>query len=342
MKSLNENIIRRLSRIIEMPDMGGTKYRIVEKIASGGMGTVYLAEDLELHRRVALKVMNIPPVSPGIARRTQQEAQFIAQLEHPGIVPIHDAGMLSDGRLFYVMKRVEGKRLDEVVRGGASLRDLLRLFQKICDPIAFAHSHGVIHRDLKPENIMVGNFGEVLVMDWGAAKFIGKETVDGVHIAGPTRKEPSENQNSSNNTVSGTVIGTPGYMAPEQEQGMIDEQDERSDIYALGGILYYILTDQHPAQDGVSGEPRLKNKGISKQLNAICKKGFARTPMERYQHVAEIAADVNRFLDDLPVIAYRENILEKFSRWFKRNQVLVWLIAAYLIMRGIVLFYFGR
>jgi eukaryotic-like serine/threonine-protein kinase len=345
MKPLTENIVRHLRRLIEIPDLSGTKYRIVEKIASGGMGTVFLAEDMELHRTVAFKVMNDPADSPGIARRTQQEAQFIAQLEHPGIVPIHDLGTLADGRIFYIMKRVEGKRLDEIVSGGASQRDLLRLFQKICEPVAFAHSRKVVHRDLKPENIMVGSFGEVLVMDWGTAKFVGENTNELPHAVDTAPRGSQNNQSSTNDTLSGTVIGTPGYMPPEQEEGRIHDQDERSDIYALGGILFYILTGLHPSQTSTDGhitDHRLKNKGLSKRLCAICSKALQQEPNRRYPNVTELSEDINRFIDDLPVNAYHENILEKFSRWFIRNQILVWLVVAYLIMRAIVLIYFGR
>jgi serine/threonine protein kinase len=350
MKSLNENIMRHLRRVIELPDLSETKYRINERIASGGMGTVYLAEDADLCRKVALKVTNS---SPGITKRTQQEAQFIAQLEHPGIVPIHDMGMLPDGRIYYVMKLVEGKRLDEIVGGGAPQRELLKLFQKICEPVAFAHSRGVIHRDLKPENIMIGNFGEVLVMDWGAAKCIRQGTNSDELSVNFINQEMQGNSTSPNGTLAGTVIGTPGYMSPEQKDGRVEDQDAKSDIYGLGAILYYMITGQHPAHGGIGHDTVLSqanglpglcfgNKKISKQLNAICVKAMSPAPTKRYPDVSTLAADINKFLDGSPVTAYRENVLEKLSRWFTRNQVLVWLIVAYLIMRAIVLIYFGR
>src|SRR5215813_2064128 len=136
------------------------------------MGTVYRAVDTELERQIAIKVLNGPEAGEDIARRMVREAQIIARLEHPGIVPVHDVGALPDGRVFYAMKYVRGRRLDEYAAETESIRDRLRKFQAACDAVAFAHAHGVIHRDLKPQNIMIGSFGEVLVLDWGVAKIL--------------------------------------------------------------------------------------------------------------------------------------------------------------------------
>src|SRR5260370_23098206 len=169
MKFLSDTAIEGLPEAVEAPDLSGTRYKIIEAIGEGGMGKVYLAEDALLSRRVALKVLNLP-VTDEHARRMATEAQVIARLEHPGIVPIHDFGKLADGRVFFTMKFVDGRRLDQYAREEASLPARLRCFHKICETVSFAHSSGVIHRDLKPENIMVGSFGEVLVMDWGISK----------------------------------------------------------------------------------------------------------------------------------------------------------------------------
>ena len=335
MKHLNNNVLGHLRNVVEEPDLAGTKYSIVRKLAAGGMGTVYLAEDSELRRNVALKVMNTSLESPEIARRTMQEALFIAQLEHPGIVPIHDVGTLPDGRIFYVMKYVEGKRLDEVVKSGVAQQDLLRLFQKICDALAFTHSRGVIHRDLKPENIMAGNFGEVLIMDWGTAKRISSDEPE-------VSMETSHRPGKPNQTMVGTVIGTPGYMAPEQQRGTTGVHDMRTDVYALGGILYYMLTGNPPEEQGSVTSPREKNKTVTKSLNAVCLKALAADPVERYASVTEMLADINGCISGTQVIAYKESIVEKGGRWLSKNQAIIWMIITYLVVRVLILIYLKR
>ena len=165
MQGISNSSVDHLRKVLESPDLNGTKYRLVEKIASGGMGEVFLVEDLALKRRVALKVVRPHMSSAEFTRRMSNEAQIIARLEHPGIVPIHDVGTLADGRPYYTMKYVQGQRLDEYVQSSHPPSELLRIFQKVCQAVGFAHSRGVVHRDLKPENIMIGSFGEVLVMD---------------------------------------------------------------------------------------------------------------------------------------------------------------------------------
>ncbi len=173
MSGLSDRAIGRLRSIGNWPEFESGRYSVVEEIGRGGMGTVFLARDEVLGRDVAIKIPNSLD-GEALDRRLQLEARALARLEHPGIVPIHDAGRLADGRLFYVMKRVEGRTLRDYLTEVSDLAARLRVFERICDPVAFAHAHGVIHRDLKPDNVMVGAFGEVMVMDWGAAK-----TVDG-------------------------------------------------------------------------------------------------------------------------------------------------------------------
>ncbi|NJL29730.1 MAG: protein kinase [Thermoanaerobaculia bacterium] len=194
------------------------RYRILEPIGEGGMGTVYRAHDLELDREVALKATQLQNADPEHSSRLEREARILARLEHPGIVPVHDVGTLADGRLFYVMKLVRGHRLDTHVATIDSLAERLRLFVRICEPVAFAHAHGVLHRDLKPPNVMVGAFGEVLVMDWGVARI----ATDGTPF-----------------TAVGTILGTPGYMAPEQAFG--SKVDERTDVYSLGVDVAFLI-----------------------------------------------------------------------------------------------------
>jgi serine/threonine protein kinase len=214
--SLTDEVIDHLRDVIDLPDLAGTRYELVRRLGRGGMGTVYLVSDTVLEREVALKVLAAPDPSGELAARFRSESLILARLEHPNIVPIHDAGILADGRVYYAMKLVRGARLDEWKASATRTRnDVLRLFQKICEAVAFAHAHGVIHRDLKPQNIMIGPFGEALVMDWGVAKVIAA---------------PNEH---------GAALGTPGYMSPEQARG--DAVDARTDVYALGAILRCLL-----------------------------------------------------------------------------------------------------
>jgi len=172
---LSDKTLNHLRKVTNLPDLSNTKYKCLQKVASGGMGTIYVAEDTQLHRKIALKILDIPDPDGDLAQRMQQEAYIIAVLEHPSIVPIHDVGTLPDGRIFYTMKFVKGRTLTNEVKKSTAMPEFLRIFQKLCEGVAFAHSHDIIHRDLKPENIMVGDFGEVLVMDWGLAKLLSPD-----------------------------------------------------------------------------------------------------------------------------------------------------------------------
>jgi len=300
MRWLSDDKLNHLRSVVSEPDFSATKYTLEKELGRGGMGAVYLAEDRELDRLVAIKLLNTPDITEDLRNRMVREAQIIARLEHPGIVPVHDVGTLPDGRIFYAMKYVRGSRLDEYATQGASLRDRLRKFQAVCDAVAFAHAHGVIHRDLKPQNIMIGSFGEVLVLDWGVAKI---------------RNSPCESV--------GTVVGTQNYMSPEQARGEIDQLDERADIYSLGAVLQFLLTDQ----------PK-----VSKAAQAICAKAMSQAKESRYATASDLSADVGRLLDAEPVSAYRENAFERVSRWVSKNRFLVLLVLAYLLMRIFLIF----
>src|SRR5271165_6395746 len=159
MRHLSDKALTRLRNGAELPDLSGTRYRLLRQVARGGMGIVYAAEDMDLQRRVALKVLEVPGCEGELANRLMREARVLARLEHPGIVPVHDVGTLTDGRVFYTMKFVEGQQLDKYIESLASIQDRLRLFLRICEAVAFAHARGVLHRDLKPANIMVGPYG---------------------------------------------------------------------------------------------------------------------------------------------------------------------------------------
>jgi len=339
MKFLSDKALDRLRDTSNPPNLEGTRYSLLERVACGGMGVVYAAQDEKLGRRVALKVLDAPDLNAGLARRLIREAQVLARLEHPGIVPVHDVGTLQDGRVFYTMKFVEGHRLDKHVEAVESIPDRLRLFLRICDTVAFAHARGVLHRDLKPANVMVGPFGEVLVLDWGLAKILrdpagiilkpGPNATD-THVsssAGTAR----DTREVSAVTGHGTVMGTPGYMSPEQARGDNAQVDERSDIFSLGAILRFLL-----GVDSAGAAPQ-PGHGTDKSLEAICAKSLAANPEDRYTSVTQLAEDVSRYLDGLPVSARKETIADKTVRFYRRHSVAILLIAAYLLMRIVLL-----
>ena len=347
MNWLSDEAIARLQTASALPDLAGTRYRLIERVGSGGMGTVYLAEDSVLGRRVALKIIDLPELRADLSARLLREAQILGRLEHPGIVPVHDAGTLADGRVFYAMKFVEGERLDILAKRIEALPDRLRIFQRICEAVAFAHARGILHRDLKPENIMVGPFGEVLVMDWGVAKILREDSTpqrDGAGLAvESSQNAPAETK--SLKTAHGTVLGTAGYMAPEQARGEVGGLDERADIYSLGAILRFLLSDKKPAagEEGLSNENAPLGAGSTpKTVAAISGKAMAEDRANRYVSVSDLASDIARYLDGSPVAAYPENIFQKAGRWATRYRVAIGLVLAYLIVRALLLLWLRR
>jgi len=271
------------------------------------MGTVYVVEDTDLKRRVALKVLDVPDA--GIEARLRREAQVLARLEHPGIVPVHDAGALPDGRAFYTMKWVQGDRLDRRLSQPVPLAERLRLFLRVAEAVAFAHARGVLHRDLKPENVMVGAFGEVLVLDWGLAKVLA----DAGDLL-PARR-----------TGESAVLGTPGFMSPEQRGGESATVDARTDVYSLGAMLGWMAGRDSP-----------------RPLQAISRKAMAARREDRYPDVLSLAADVTRFLDGEAVSADAESVLRRLGRVAKRHRVALGIVLAYLAGRALILLFTGR
>jgi serine/threonine protein kinase len=303
---LDDEAVSRLRAAVREPDLSQTKYRLAGVAGTGGMGTVYVVEDTELERRVALKVLDVPDAD--IEARLRREAQVLARLEHPGIVPVHDAGVLPDGRAFYTMKWVQGDRLDRRLSRPVPLAERLRLFLRIAEAVAFAHARGVLHRDLKPENVMVGAFGEVLVLDWGLAKVLA-DTGDLL----PGRR-----------TGESAVLGTPGFMSPEQRGGESATVDARTDVYSLGAMLQWMAG------------------GDARTLQAISRKAMAARREDRYPDVLSLAAEVTRFLDGEAVSADAESVLRRLARLAKRHRVALGIVLAYLAGRALILVFTGR
>lgn len=294
-----DNTLEHLRDVAEWPDLG-PRYEVSGRLGRGGMGAVYLAHDRSLDRDVAIKVLDSPDQHGDAAAQLLNEATILARLEHPGIVPVHDAGTLADGRVFYVMKRVRGARLsDEIAKGQPFLTQRLDTFLRVCDAVSFAHAHGIVHRDLKPENVMLGPFGEVLVMDWGVATSLS-----------PTPR------------AQGAIVGTPGFMAPEQESGD-GTIDGRADVYALGALLEAMLPTPMP-----------------RPLAAIANHARARLAADRYATVEALATEVVRFRDGERVAAYRETRLERLGRFYRRYRVPILLVLVYMLVRVMLLLWF--
>ncbi len=272
---VSDSLLDHLRHVAALPDLTGTRYELEAEIGRGGMGVVYEARDGTLDRRVALKILDVA---------LEDEPRLIAQLEHPAIVPIHDAGTLPDGRVYYAMKLVAGAPLDQYLEAPASLLERLRVFRRVGEALAFAHSRGTIHRDVKPQNVMVGEFGEVYLMDWGVE----------------------------------AVAGTPGFRAPEAQL------DSRSDIYALGALLQFVLPES-----------------TSAALRAIAIKATRPDPEARYPSVSALLADVERFQDGRAVEAWSEPLWHRLRRFLLRNAVLLSLLAAYAVVK-ILLFVFRQ
>jgi serine/threonine protein kinase len=299
---ISEPALDRLSAMFQGPDVTGTRYELISVLGRGGMGVVYLARDTVLDREVALKIVDRPPDEAN-------EARILARLEHPGIVPVHDFGELPDGRLFYAMKRVRGDRLDRWMVSGRDLAERLGVFLRVCEAVAFAHAHGVVHRDLKPENVMVGEFGEVLVLDWGIAQLRIEDC--GLRIG---EREPQIGEREPR--IGHSIVGTPAYMAPEQERGDA-AVDHRADVFALGAML-----------ESIAG---------AVPVLAIARKAQSADPGARYQTVQALAMDVRCFLDGRAVAAHRERLVDRLARFGRRYRLPILLVLTYLVVRVLLL-----
>ncbi len=345
------------------------RYAIGAQVARGGMGTILDAQQAAMKRRVAMKVMLEGAEDADIARFVD-EAQITGQLEHPNIVPVHELGVDEQGQLFYTMKFVRGitlKKVLELLAAGTEatvkkypLSALLTIFQKTCDAVAFAHSRGVIHRDLKPENIMLGDFGEVLVMDWGLAKVIGSAETIGT---------ATRDSGRLGSTMAGTIMGTPQYMAPEQARGEVETMDHRADIYALGAILYHLLAlrpsvsgddawamvdkvargqieplDSPPRRQGAKGDKtsdplaswrlggHLPGGRIPDSLAAVMRKAMALDPAARYRSVEELQADLLAYQSGFATSAENAGLGKQLLLALRRHKIAAAGVAAVLLV----------
>jgi len=319
--TLSNRALQRLQQLVTDVPLSPERYTLHEIIGQGGMGTVYRAHDSVLERDVAFKLLD--ERSEGVAEagaRLQREANILAQLEHPGIVPVHDAGELSDGRAFYVMQLVRGERLDEYASHGLSRGDALRLMLRLCEIVAFANARYVVHRDLKPGNIMIGPFGEVLLLDWGVAKLL-------VPAMGNATDTPASRRlpvtSAADPTVDGMIVGTPGYMSPEQEAGDSARVEQTADVYSLGVILRELL----------QSAPDANNRA----LNAIVDRATAWKSGDRYVSAAAFADDIRRWLDGQSVSAHQESTVERAVRVYRQHQAAVLLVLTYLLVRVVIL-----
>jgi serine/threonine protein kinase len=336
MSFLSDATVRHLKAVAGWPELTSDRYFVIEEIGRGGMGTVYAAHDTALGRDVAIKIGNAVPSGAavgsgsGLSERLTREAQVIARLEHPGIVPVHDYGLLADGRPFYVMKRVDGQTLQSYLDTGPALAERLRVFERVCEAVSFAHAHGILHRDLKPSNVMVGGFGEVMVMDWGVAVVRDRQARTDGHTA--TGEDPD----------AGTVLGTRGFMPPEQAAGHSERLDERADVYALGAMLYALLTGHAPPQ---TAEEAIREIGraasVPAPLRSICRCALAPVPANRYPSVKKLTTDVAAFRAGQAVSVHREGPIERATRFVRTYQTPILLVLAYILMRALIALFAG-
>ncbi len=341
------------------------RYRADGSLGRGGMGVVEKVYDEDLRRHLALKRLRRQDASDVLVGRFLEEAQVAAQLDHPGIAPVHELGVDGDGQPYFTMKLVEGEHLGRVMervrRGeaGWTVERVVGTVLRVCEAMAYAHAKGVIHRDIKPENVMVGRFGETYVMDWGLARVVGRlgrpdagpVDEEATTVVGTVRQDFAPHE-SPLLTMAGEALGTPYYMAPEQAQGRLEALGPATDVYAIGCILYQLIAGVCPYQTrdrSTSGEviaallagppPPLRSFAarVAPELEAICEKAMARDPTARYVTMAELAGDLRSFQENRVVKAYATGPIAELRKWVSRNQAVALLVAAgALIVVGMI------
>jgi tetratricopeptide (TPR) repeat protein len=329
------------------------EYFVEDELGRGGMGAVLRVEDKSLKRNVALKTI-IGSASDHAIKRFIREAEITGKLEHPNIIPIHDHGKNSNGVYYFTMKQVKGQDLAEIIDGLSDgrpeynnefpLNRLLQIYTKILDAMNFAHSKNIIHRDLKPSNIMVGEFGEVLVMDWGLAKekseedFISDDKIE---------------KTDQGLTLDGQIMGSPGYMPPEQAGGSMMDVDEQSDVWSLGAILYEMLCYEVPIEGNNSSHvlvntamgniiPITKRRkyapNIPRVLESIVMKALHPNKDIRYKSVRALQDDITAFLENRNVSAHNYSLGHHIINWMKRHPTIAVgsSVALFLLLAGSV------
>ena len=345
------------------------RYEVEEEVARGGMGVIYRVRDPEMRRFLAMKVL-ISDLGEGhtddssrrsnLVARFTDEAQLTGQLDHPGIIPVYDMGKDEQGRLFFTMRMVKGRTLEEIFelvregREGWTVTRALGVLQKVCEAMAFAHDRGVIHRDLKPANVMVGRFGETYVMDWGLGKLVGEEEAPSERhdtslqtVLSSARKDESS-RGGELATLDGDVMGTPAYMPPEQARGEMERMGPRSDVYAVGAMLYHLLSGHAPYRPPGAGvlpvellrkllagppEPVAQAApSVPAELCAICERAMAREPEQRYAGMVELGEDLQAYVENRVVQAYRGGAVVEFKKWVQRNRAIAASLAALFVI----------
>jgi WD40 repeat protein/tRNA A-37 threonylcarbamoyl transferase component Bud32 len=323
-----------------LPTAPDGHYDLGDEHARGGLGRIVRSRDRRLDRTVAIKqLIRGTPINRA---RFAREARITARLQHPGVVPIYEAGVWPSGQQFYAMRLVEGRPLSAAIDDATSLTERMALLSRVlvvAETMAYAHSRGVIHRDLKPSNVLVGEYGETVVIDWGIAKELGETDAElDAPVAMP----------ALDLTVVGQVMGTPWYMAPEQARG--EPTDERSDVYALGAILYHVLAGAPPHAEAAkvvetvaAGTPppplAVRAPGVAPDLVAIVDKALAASPQARYPSAAELAADLERYLNGQLVSVHRYGLAALVGRWVARHRAAVAiaaLAAVVLVVGGVI------